>query len=117
MPGKDDIIRMQHMLEASKDALYFVQKKTRSSLDTDKMLQLSLVRCIEIIGEASSKLSKESYDKFPQIPWKNITSMRNRLIHAYYDINLNTVWSTVMEDLPPLVAELEKIIQASQKKP
>lgn len=115
MASKDEIIRIRHMLEASKDALSFIQNKNRSALDTDKLLSLSLVRCIEIIGEAASKLSKETYEKFPQIPWKNIISMRNRLIHAYYDINLNTVWSTITEDLPPLVAELERILQAPKK--
>ncbi len=55
------------MLEASRDAMSFIQGKTRSSLDTDKMLSLSLVRCMEIIGEAAAKLSKECYDEFPQI--------------------------------------------------
>lgn len=98
------------MLEAANDALSFTRDKTRSSLDTDKMYRLSIIRCIEIIGEAASRLSKECYDEFPQIPWQNIVNMRNRLIHAYYDINLDTVWSTVIEDLPPLAAELEKIL-------
>lgn len=48
-------------------------------------------------------------EEFPQIPWMNIISMRNRLIHGYFDINLDIVWKTVVEDLPPLIAELEKI--------
>ena len=109
MPGKQDSIRLQHMLEASRDVVSFIKDKNRSSLDTDKMLSLSLVRCIEIIGEAAANLSKECHEEFPQIPWKNIVNMRNRLIHAYYDINLDTVWKTAVEDLPPLVFELEKI--------
>jgi len=111
MPSKQDMVRLRHMLEAAKDALSFVQNKNRNSLDTDKMLSLSLVRCVEIIGEAASKLSKECFAEFSRVPWKNIIGMRNRLIHAYYDINLDTVWSTVTEDLPPLVEELEKIIK------
>ena len=104
------------MLEAARDALSFIQDKTRNSLDTDKMLSLSVVRCVEVIGEAASRLSKECYDEFPQIPWISIINMRNRLVHAYYDINLNTVWSTVTEDLPPLIASLEKILRPEKDK-
>jgi len=72
---------LQHMLEASRDAVSFTQNKDRGSLDADKMLCLSIVRCIEIIGEAASRLSPECQTEFPQIPWKNIINMRNRLIH------------------------------------
>lgn len=115
MPHKEDVVRLQHMLEASRDAVSFTQNKNRGSLDADKMLCLSIVRCIEIIGEAASRLSPECQTEFPQIPWKNIINMRNRLIHAYYDINLNTVWSTITDDLPPLIAELEKILRSAKK--
>ncbi len=114
MPDKEDVIRLKHMLDAARDVISFTQNKTRSSLDTDKMLGFSLVRCIEIIGEAASKITKQSYDEFPQIPWKKIINMRNRIIHAYYDINLDVVWSTITEDLPPLIVELEKIISTEE---
>lgn len=115
MLGKEDIIRLRHMLETAKDAISITQNRTRSSLDTDKMLRLSLERSMEIIGEAASRLSKECYDELPQIPWKNIINMRNRLIHAYYNINLNTLWSSVTEDLPGLIAELEKKVPSIEK--
>ncbi len=110
MQGNEDITRLRHMLESAIDAVSFVQNKTRDSLETDKMLSLALVRCIEIIGEAASKVSRGSCDAHPQIPWKDIINMRNRLIHAYFDINLDTVWSAVTEDLPPLISELKKIL-------
>lgn len=111
MPRSEDIIRLRHMLEAARDALSFVSGKTRQDLNENKMLRLSLVRLIEIIGEAASKLSIDCQSEFPAIPWKNIINMRNRLIHAYFDINLDTVWGTITEDLPPLITELEKILQ------
>ncbi|MBI5236081.1 MAG: DUF86 domain-containing protein [Deltaproteobacteria bacterium] len=110
MPCNEDITRLRHMLESALDAVSFVQNRNRSSLDTNKMLQLAIVRCIEIIGEAASKISKECCDAHPQIPWKNIVNMRNRLIHAYFDINLDTVWSAATKDLPPLISELQKIL-------
>jgi len=110
MQGNEDITRLRHMLESAMDAVSFVQNRNRDSLETDKMLRLALVRCIEIIGEAASKVSRKSCDAYPQIPWKDIINMRNRLIHAYFDINLDTVWSAVTEDLPPLISELNKVL-------
>jgi uncharacterized protein with HEPN domain len=74
------------------------------------MLVLSLVRELEIIGEAASNVSRETRSLSTGIPWQDITGMRNRLIHAYFDVDLDTVWSTVTKDLPVLKAELEKIL-------
>ena len=108
---KDDVIRLRHMLDAAKEATSFVRNKTRSSLDTDRQLVLSLVKSIEIVGEAAAHVSEKCCRDFPQIPWQDIIGMRNRLIHGYYDIDLDIVWKTVIEDLPPLIAELEEIIE------
>jgi uncharacterized protein with HEPN domain len=108
---KDDSIRLHHMLDAAKEAELFSRDKTRKSLDTDRELVLALVKCIEIVGEAAVGISNESREALPQIPWPNIIGMRNRLIHAYFDINLDVLWKTVIEDLPPLILELEKIIE------
>lgn len=74
------------------------------------MLVLSLIRELEIIGEAASKISAETRSKNTSIPRQDISGMRNRLIHAYFDVDLDTVWSTVSRDLPILKAELEKIL-------
>jgi uncharacterized protein with HEPN domain len=108
---KDDSIRLHHMLDAAKEAESFSQDKTRNSLDTDRELVLALVKCIEIIGEAAARISNESREVFSQIPWSNIIGMRNRLIQAYFDINLDILWKTVIEDLPPLISKLKEIIE------
>jgi uncharacterized protein with HEPN domain len=71
---------------------------------------LSIVKSIEIIGEAASTITKEFRKKHKKIPWANIIAMRNRLIHVYFDIDLDRVWDTVTDDLPPLIAALEKTI-------
>jgi uncharacterized protein with HEPN domain len=107
---KDDLVRLRHMLDAARDAISFTRNATRKTLDSDRKLTLSLVKSIEIIGEAASKVSKESREQCPGVPWTDIVAMRNRLIHAYYDIDLDRVWDTVTSDLPPLITELEKII-------
>lgn len=108
---KADLVRVRHMLDAARDAVTFSSNKTRKDLDTDRMLVLSLVKSIEIIGEAASKVAKESRDQFPDIPWAVIVAMRNRLIHAYYDVDLDRVWDTVTSDLPPLILLLENLLK------
>lgn len=79
---KDDAVRLRHMLDAAKEAVSFAQNKTRRSLDTDRKLVLSLVKSIEIIGEAAANVTSTSREELPHIPWRDIISMRNRLIHA-----------------------------------
>jgi len=107
---KDDRIRLQHMLDAANEALTFIQGKVRAELDSDRMLVLSLIRELEIIGEAASKVSAVTRSQNTSIPRQDITGMRNRLIHAYFDVDLDTVWSTVSRDLPTLKAQIEKIL-------
>ncbi|UCF95099.1 MAG: DUF86 domain-containing protein [Desulfobacterales bacterium] len=110
---QNDLIRLRHMLDAAKEAKSFVRGKDRKDLHTDRQLALALVKSIEIIGEAASKVSDKCRDDLPQIPWRSIIGMRNRLIHAYFDINRDILWMTVIEDLPPLISQLEGIIKAS----
>jgi uncharacterized protein with HEPN domain len=112
---KDDLIRMTHMLQAAREALKFASGKERSDLDKDRMLLLSLVKSIEIIGEAASRVTSETRETATKIPWPDIIAMRNRLIHVYFNINLDRVWDTITNDIPPLVKELENII--SQEEP
>lgn len=106
----DDRTRLRHMLDAAREARLFISGKTRESLDSERMLALSLVRLIEIIGEAASKVSREKQAATPQIQWAQIIAIGNRLIHAYFEIDLDIVWKTANEDLDPLVAELEKLL-------
>jgi uncharacterized protein with HEPN domain len=106
----DDLIRLRHMLDAAQEAQTFVAGRTHSDLDTDRMLLLALVKDIEVIGEAASRISPEVRTAHPEIPWPAIITMRHRLIHAYFDINTETVWSTITEDIPPLITALAGII-------
>jgi len=104
---KDDLIRFRHMLDAAEEALSFAAGKDRVHLNSDRMLVLSLLKEIEIIGEAASKVSAEARRATPDIPWQDIVGMRNRLIHGYFDIDLDMVWDTMTKDLPPLIRQLE----------
>ena len=106
----DDKIRLRHMLDAEREALGFVKGRTRDALDQDRQLTLALVKAVEIIGEAAFQISAATRAEIETIPWPAIVGMRHRLVHAYFDINLNVLWRTVQEDLPPLVAALEDIL-------
>ena len=107
---KDDLIRLRHMLDAAKEAVAFARDKTKEDFDNDRMLILSIVKSIEIIGEAASRVTKEGRDRQPEIPWLDIVAMRNRLIHVYFDIDVERVWDTITDDLPPLIVVLERIL-------
>lgn len=106
---KDDAVRIRHMLDAANEAVSFMKGKNRRSLDKDRKLVLALVKSIEIIGEAAVRVSEDCREEQPQVPWASIIGMRNRLIHAYFDINLDILWETVDRDLPSLIAGLEQI--------
>lgn len=98
------------MRDAAIEAISFATNQSRESLDGDRMLTLALVKEIEIIGEAAGRISAECRAKYPQVPWVQIIGMRNRLTHAYFEVDLDIVWEVVTGDLPSLVMELEKII-------
>ena len=107
---RNDTIRLRHMLDAVREAIEFANGRTRSDLNHDRMLVLSLVKDIEIIGEAAFQLSSDTRDQLPDIPWDDIIGTRHRLVHAYFDINLDILWRTVQDDLPALLKVLESCI-------
>jgi uncharacterized protein with HEPN domain len=98
------------MLESAKIAWDYVFDKTWDEFYGDIQCQDAVVRRIEIIGEAARRLSQETRDKFPQIPWREMTSMRNLVIHEYDVVDINQVWDTVQNRLPTLIEELAKIV-------
>mgnify|MGYP001420546498 FL=1 len=78
----DDAIRIRHMLDAAREAIGFASGRTSEELTHDRMLLLSLVKCVEILGEAASRVTDATRESLPEIPWRDIISMRNRLIHG-----------------------------------
>jgi len=98
------------MLDAAREALSFVEGRSRADLDRNRMLTLSLIAEIQIVGEAANKPSPELKESIASIPWSDVIGMRNRLIHAYADVNLDILWGTVKRALPPLIEELEALL-------
>jgi uncharacterized protein with HEPN domain len=99
------------MLDHAREAVSLVVRKERGDLDTDRVLQLALVRLIEIVGEAARRVSEETQTRHPQIPWPQVISTRNRLVHGYDFVDHDILWETITDDLPALIAQLEQIIQ------
>ena len=109
MLRRDDTLRLQDMLTAAHDARAFAAGKTEADLSHDKQLTLALLKCIEIIGEAATRVGEDTRAKYPALPWADMIGMRNRLVHIYFDIDLSLLWTTITDDLPVLIRELEKI--------
>jgi uncharacterized protein with HEPN domain len=110
MPPHDPQVRLRHMLEYGREAIGLMHDKKRADLDTDRTLGLATLRCLEIVGEAASHIPESLRQQHPQIPWPQIIGTRNRLVHGYDLVDYDIIWSTIAEDLPPLIAELEKIL-------
>lgn len=98
------------MLDAARLAAGFAAEHRRADLDTDPLATHGLVRLIEIIGEAASRVTASGREELPEIPWVGIIGMRNRLVHGYYDVDLDIVWNTLLVDLPPLIVQLERAL-------
>jgi len=110
MSRDEDTVRLRHMLEAARKAMDFTGNCKRSDLDKDEKLSLSVVRLLEIVGEAAKSVSEQCRREYPEIPWKQIAGTRDRLIHGYFDIDLDIVWKIVSVDLPALVSQLERTL-------
>ena len=105
-----DETRLHDMLDAAIKAREFAAGKTRAMLDTDELLAFALVRALEIVGEAASRVSQDTRSRHPQIRWKEIVGMRNKIIHDYLSVDYEIVWDVVTNDLPDLIRELETIV-------
>ena len=113
MLPNEDRTRLQHMLDAAEKAVRFAEGKTRDSLDSDEQLELSIVWLLEIVGEAAKCVGREVREANPSVEWKGIAGTRDRLIHGYFDVDLDIVWSIIQDDLPVLVKQLWDILKES----
>ena len=102
-----DSTRLRHMLDAARKAVRFVAGRSREELENDDdPLADALVRLVSLIGEAANQVSPATQIELDDVPWPDVIGMRNRLIHAYFDINLDILWATVQTSLPALIEAL-----------
>ncbi len=98
------------MVSHAREACGLLASRTRADLDRDRVLELAVVRLLEIVGEAAARVSHETQERYDDLPWPAIIGLRNRLIHGYDSVDLDVLWAIVCTDLPPLVERLEQIV-------
>lgn len=113
---RDDAAYLLDMLVAARDAVAFADGLSYDEYLGDRRHQLAILKAVEIVGEAASRLSAATKERHPDLPWREITGMRNRLVHAYFDVDLRLVWDTVQGDLPPLIASLERLVPSRSRR-
>jgi uncharacterized protein with HEPN domain len=112
-PDKDRV-RLEHMRAAAREAIDLVRGKRRADLDRERLLNLALVRLLEIVGEAAARVTPGLRDAHPEVPWPLIVGLRNRLIHGYDSVDFDILWAILTADLPPLAAALDVLLAAPE---
>lgn len=107
----NDKIRLQHIIEEAREACNFIKDYSFEDFIKDGKTVRAVIRSIEIIGEASAKISGEFKNTHKDVPWDKIIGMRNRLIHVYFDIDYDIVWQTVKKNMPELIKAIKKLLE------
>jgi uncharacterized protein with HEPN domain len=111
---KSDVFRLRHMLDAARRASQHASTRSRADLEADTLFADGVIYALLVLGEAAGRVAVEERERLPGIPWGKIVGMRNRLVHGYDDVNPDTVWQVLTHDLPPLIAELERILATKE---
>jgi len=107
---KDDLVYVGHMLDTARLIVGKVSRRTRPEFDAGEDLRLALAHLIQVFGEAARRVSPAFQKAHPEVPWSKIVGMRHKVVHDYLHVDYDVVWAVATQDLPPLVAELERIL-------
>lgn len=107
---KDDLVYLKHILDAIVKIEEYSEGMDFEDFEKNHLVQDGVTRQLEIIGEATKRLSSEFRDKNPSIPWKQMAGMRDKLIHDYLGVDIGAVWETVEQDIPEIKGKIEDII-------
>ncbi len=110
-PKRDFLEYLNDILDAINKGIAFTENMTFEVFAKDEKTQFAVIRAIEVVGEASKKITNEIKNQSGEIPWKNIGGMRDMLIHDYFGVNINVVWETVSKDFPELKNKISKLIR------
>lgn len=99
------------MLDAARQALSFIDGRERADLDTDHMLRRAVKDCVQEIGEAAARVTDAGRARVPELPWPKMVGMRHILVHAYHDLDNDSIWKVARQDLPELVTIVENALK------
>jgi uncharacterized protein with HEPN domain len=114
MSRHDPLVSVRQMLDHAREAVAMVRGRSRGDLDTDRQLNLALVRLVEVVGEAAARVPEEFRCHYLQVPWRQTVALRNRLIHGYDVIDFDILWTILNRDLPELIKALEAIVKEGE---
>jgi len=114
MRKRDDSIYLRHILDAIVRIQQYLEGIDEKKFFQSLLVQDGVIRQLEIIGEATKRLSPQLRDRFASIPWKDIAGMRDRLIHDYFGVDLEAVWTTATVDIPPLREKIQQMLKEAE---
>ena len=115
MSRRADTLRLRDMLDAAQAAIRVLGDHTADELENAEVLSLAVPHAVEIVGEAASRVSRPFCEAHPEIAWSAVTGMRHRIVHDYFAVDYQRLWDTVHNDLPLLIAQLERILEDADK--
>jgi uncharacterized protein with HEPN domain len=110
MSRHDPQVALKQIYSHANEAVEICRAKSRSDLDSDRLLNLALTRLIEIMGEAANRVPDSIQEQYPELPWMQMITARNRLIHGYDSVDFDILWAIVKNDLPPVIQNLKRIL-------
>lgn len=110
MSRHDDTVALRQMLDHLEEAVTLARGRTRADLDADRVLFLALLKLVEIVGEAATRVPSTTQAAHPGVPWREIIGTRNRLVHGYDAVDHDILWNIVVVDFPPLARQLQEML-------
>jgi len=106
---RDDQVRLCHMRDAAREVMGYCAGMDQAQFGADTRTQRAVTQCVQIIGEAAYHVSQAGRDAYPHVPWASIVGTRHRLVHAYFNTDVNILWQVVQQQLPQLAEILDAV--------
>ena len=113
---KDDCVYLHHIIDAFLQIEHYTDGVTYEEFLSNRLLQDGVIRQLEVMGEAARNLSEDLRNEYPIIPWRQMISLRNRMIHAYFNVNLQIIWEIIQGDIPNLKQETMHMLEILNQK-